>query len=58
MTEKKKIDLVDLFLNIIIIVFAIIVIAQEANNPDFTNLGTICALTLLALRNVYRSIRE
>ena len=57
MSEKRSVDLVDIFLNLIIILFAIIVIAQEANNPDWTGLGTISALTLLAIRNVYRAVR-
>ncbi len=58
MAQGKNVDKVSLFWNIIIILFCIIVIAQQTTNSDWTELGTISALTLLAINNVYRAIRD
>jgi len=58
MAEDRKVDKVSLFWNIIIVLFCILVISQQTTSSDWTQLGTISALTLLAINNIYKSIKN
>ena len=58
MAQGKKVDKISLFWNIIIILFCIVIIAQQTTSSDWTQLGTISALTLLAINNVYQTIKR